>query len=331
MDVVGAVFYAHDDDDVDGPGGVLVSVADQKGAAACRKHEKQKAASAASAAPLPSDTPIPGLHVPGVHAHPVEAALQRGLDIAAGSPAAPAGPAGLSPSSPSSPSTPCPEPAVAFRPFRPHQLENWVANSVESFEAIVFFIDAQTKPLGDKWQLALIMFDDASAGGAKAVAFVNVARKSADGAPFPKPTLVRAQTVRVEDNLTIVWPTPAFRPWRDYSDAQVILPTCKVAPVKAKQVHLRADMNKQSYRLRRMYSIAAGGGFATTAGNRCYICAKADGSTQFCSFCLSSMHATCLVSARPFAERKRSSLPRHNLPDLFKEPGVVCNLCTLFL
>ncbi len=175
------------------------------------------------------------------------------------------------------------------------------------------------------------MFDDASAGGAKAVAFGNFARESADGAPFPKPTLVRAQTVRVEDNLTVVWPTPAFRPWRDYSDAQVILPTCKVAPFKAKEVHLRADMNKQSYRLRRMYSIAAGGGFATTAGNRCCICAKADSSTQFCSFCLSSMHATCLVSARPFAERKRSSLPRHNLPDLFKEPGVVCNLCTLFL
>ena len=103
------------------------------------------------------------------------------------------------------------------------------------------------RPLGDKWELALITYRSetdisGTSGEQDMVEFVNFSKMNDAGLKM-QPSLAKAQLVRTDAMDRIVFSTTAFRPWTNFAERQatVVIPACGV------QMKKRKNSSESSY------------------------------------------------------------------------------------
>ena len=180
--------------------------------------------------------------------------------------------------------------------------------------------------LGQDWEMALVQYSEK---GSPTVAFINFPKK------VTKPSLSKAQSVRIDNHNRVVWSSVHFRPWRDFTcfDCSVLLPAVGASMVKATG-WLREILPDEAARLHQMFQQSLAGGFVLVPGTRCAVCGFNDATTRFCPLCLQSVHPGCIMRVVHYThgQVERPTVEFGScMPRSFNVPGISCPMCSHFI
>ncbi len=153
------------------------------------------------------------------------------------------------------------------------------------------------------------------------------------GHPWP-PDLKHAQPVLLDDRQRLIYSTVGMRPPRSWEapTTTVIMRAAGVKMEKASGV-FRSQLPPELSTIMKMWTHCLSGGYTWIEGLRCSICKKHDHSTRVCPLCCQSYHAECCISLLSHSINSMLDAPAkplHGWPDLFRSPGMLCQMCSHF-